>query len=280
MNSSDFEYLSRWLRERSGLTLTASKEYLIKSRLLPLAQSEGLADISALVAELRRSSSTVLATAVVEAMTTNESLFFRDKKPFDDLKETLIPEIIEARKTQRRIRIWCAACSTGQEPYSLLMLLAENFPQLQSWQIDVVATDLDTKALERAKSGLYSQMEVQRGLPIQLLLKHFRQVETNWQIAESLRKQVTWKQWNLLDSFAGLDQFDLILCRNVLIYFDEDLKREIFQKLARCLRDHGPLILGSAETVIGLSSQFTRDLNCKSSVYRCEPQPGLLQTPL
>ncbi len=278
MNPSDFEYLSRWLRERSGLTLNAGKEYLITSRLLPLAQSEGLADISALVVELRRSSSTVLATAVVEAMTTNESLFFRDKKPFDDLKDTLIPEIIEARRTQRRIRVWCAACSTGQEPYSLLMLLAENFPQLQNWQIDVIATDLDTKALERAKSGLYSQMEVQRGLPIQLLLKYFRQVENNWQIADSLRQQVTWKWWNLLDSFAGLGQFDLILCRNVLIYFDEDLKRDIFQKLARCLRDNGPLILGSAETVIGLSSQFSRDRSCKSSVYRCESRTGLLKT--
>ncbi|WP_240928082.1 CheR family methyltransferase [Thalassoroseus pseudoceratinae] len=209
-------------------------------------------------------------------MTTNESLFFRDKKPFDDLKDTLIPEIIQDRATHRHIRIWCAACSTGQEPYSLLMMLAENFAQLDSWRVEVVATDLDSKALERAKNGLYSQMEVQRGLPIQLLLKYFRQVDTSWQVIDELRHQVTWKQWNLLDSFAGLGQFDLILCRNVLIYFDESLKREIFQKLTKSLRDNGPLILGAAETVIGLSKDFARDTRCRSSVYRFRNQPSAL----
>ena len=272
MNPSDFEFLSRWLRERSGLVLTPGKEYLVDSRLLPLAQSEGLADIAALVRELRRSSTTPLATAVVEAMTTNESLFFRDKKPFEDLKDVIVPELIEARATKRNLRIWCAACSTGQEPYSVLMLLGENFPQLQSWHVEVVATDLDTKAIERAKKGLYSQMEVQRGLPIQYLLKYFRQVEKSWQIIDELRHRITWKQWNLLDSFAGLGQFDMILCRNVLIYFDESLKKDIFQKLAKSLRGDGPLILGAAETVFGLSSQFNRDSRCKSSVYRQQHQ--------
>jgi chemotaxis protein methyltransferase CheR len=267
MDPQDFEFLCGYLQERSGLQLTPGKEYLVTGRLQPVAQRRGCRDLADLVARLRQRPPADLVQEVVEAMTTNETLFFRDKTPFEDLRGTLLPELIEQRRHERRLRLWCAACSTGQEPYSLLMMLDEHFPELAHWQVEVVATDLDSTVLARARTGLYSHLEIQRGLPIQLLIKYFQQAENGWQIRDSLRQRVQWRQLNLLQPFDALGRFDVICCRNVLIYFDEPTKRDVLTRLTDRLSPSGALLLGAAETAIGLSSRLMRDRRCKSTIY-------------
>lgn len=266
--SSDYEFLCAFLLKRSGLYLGPSKEYLLEARLIPVAQTWGLTGLEQLVLDLRRNNNERLNSAVTEAMTTNETLFFRDKTPFDELRDLLLPPIIESRKSSARLRIWCAAASTGQEPYSLAMMLLESFPQLQSWKIDIVGTDLCSKALARAEEGVYSQFEVQRGLPIQYLMKNFEQVPTGWKIKSDLKKHIQYRSLNLLDNFSHLGQFDLIMCRNVLIYFENDIKKRILDRMAGMLRPDGYLILGAAETVMGITDTFDRNRDCKAAVYR------------
>ena len=195
-------------------------------------------------------------TAVVEAMTTNESFFFRDKTPFEHFRLTIMPALLAARKNSRVIRIWCAAAATGQEPYSLAMCLKEMEPQIAGWRIELLATDLSGEVLEKARAGLYTQFEVQRGLPIQLLVKHFTQIGELWQIAPDIRAMVKYRQLNLLADFSQLGMFDLIFCRNVLIYFDQDTKTDVLNRLARVIAHDGYLVLGAAETVVGLTDRF------------------------
>ena len=243
------------LKERSGLDLSADKQYLIESRLLPLARKAGLADIAELVQKLHGGSS-ALITSVVEAMTTNETFFFRDKVPFDHFRETIMTEIIKARASRRSVRIWCAAGSTGQEPYSLAMCLKEMGAALSGWRIEIIATDLSQEVLEKSKVGLYSQFEVQRGLPIQMLVKYFKQTGEFWQINPELRAMVQHRQLNLLHDFSQLGTFDVIFCRNVLIYFDQETKINIFQRLCKAMEADGFLVLGAAETVVGLTDAF------------------------
>jgi chemotaxis protein methyltransferase CheR len=220
----DYEYLRRLLRERSGLVLSADKQYLVESRLLPVARKAGFADVGALVQRLRSPNSEDLATQVVEAMTTNESFFFRDRIPFELFHGTIMPQLLAARAERRRIRIWCAAASTGQEPYSLAMSLKEMGDRISGWHIEIVATDLCSEVLERARSGIYSQFEVQRGLPIALLLKYFTKAGDNWQIAPGVRAMVHFRRLNLIGDFAHLGVFDVVFCRNVLLYFDQETK--------------------------------------------------------
>ena len=197
-----------------------------------------------------------LMTTVVEAMMTNESFFFRDKIPFDLFRSTIMPALLAARKNSRTIRIWCAAASTGQEPYSLAMCLKAMEREIAGWRIDILATDLSGEVLEKARLGIYSQFEVQRGLPIQLLIKHFAQVGELWQIAPELRAMVKYRQFNLLSDFTQLGLFDVIFCRNVLIYFDQDTKTNVFGRLAKRIEPDGFLMLGAAETVVGLTDAF------------------------
>jgi chemotaxis protein methyltransferase CheR len=267
MIASDYEYLSNFLLGKSGLALGPGKEYLIEARLIPLAQSCGLANIEELVRELKSRKEERLHSAVVEAMTTNETSFFRDKTPYDEMREILLPELIAARKTSRQLRVWCAASSTGQEPYSFLMLLAEHFPEVRDWRVEFVATDIDNSALARANSGLYTQFEVQRGLPIQLLMKYFEQAEKGWRIKEEIRKRVSFRQLNLLDDFSRLGLFDIVLCRNVLIYFQNQTKQNILERIAKLLRPDSYLYLGAAETVLGITTVFERNKRYKSAVY-------------
>lgn len=267
MTPADYDYLSAFLLESSGLALGPSKEYLLEARLIPLAQSSGMADVSELVANLRKKRDPKLSAAVTEAMTTNETSFFRDKTPFDDLKTNILPALIEARRTTQRLRFWCAAASTGQEPYTILMTIREHFPQLANWRIEFVATDLCRAALDRAKDGTYTQFEVQRGLPIQYLMKYFDQTANGWQVKKELRDAVNYQQLNLLEDFSRLGQFDVIFCRNVLIYFQQETKKEILDRQARMLRSDGYLLLGSAETVLGISDSFKRAGAGRSSVY-------------
>jgi chemotaxis protein methyltransferase CheR len=252
----DYDYLRRLLRERSGLVLAADKQYLVESRLLPVARRAGLAGLPDLVQRLRAANAEAMAVDVVEAMTTNESFFFRDKIPFEHFRDTIIPTLVTSRAAQRRIRIWCAASSTGQEPYSLAMSLKEMSEATAGWRIEIIATDLSNEVLEKAKSGIDSQFEVQRGLPIALLIKYFTQTGDTWQIAPDIRAMVQFRPLNLLGDFAHLGVFDVVFCRNVLIYFDQETKTDVLERLARVTDRDGYLVLGAAETVVGLTESF------------------------
>jgi chemotaxis protein methyltransferase CheR len=252
----DYDFLRRLLKERSGLVLTGDKEYLVESRLLPVARKMGLSNLSELVGKLRMPGSERVIIDVVEAMTTNESFFYRDKIPFDHFREGILPSLVKARASQRRIRIWCAAASTGQEPYSLAMILRDMATQLAGWRVDILGTDLSNEVLEKAKAGVYSQFEVQRGLPIQMLVKYFVQTGETWQISSDIRAMVQYRSLNLLHDFSALGPFDVIFCRNVLIYFDQQTKVNVLERCAKLLEPDGFLVLGAAETVVGLTDTF------------------------
>jgi len=251
----DYDYLRKLLKERSGLILAPDKQYLVESRLLPVARLAGVGAFADLVQKLKQGAEPLIVE-VVEAMTTNESFFFRDKIPFDQFRETIMPALLAARANQRRIRIWCAACSTGQEPYSLAMILKEMADQIAGWRVEIVGSDLSLEVLEKAKTGIYSQFEVQRGLPIQMLVKNFIQTGEMWQIAPDIRAMVQFRPLNLLHDFSQLGIFDVVFCRNVLIYFDQETKSMVLERLARTTEPDGYLLLGAAETVVGLSDSF------------------------
>lgn len=256
MNPAEYDYLRQFLKSRSGLVLSNEKQYLIESRLLPVARKAGLQSIAALVAKLKEPRETALAESVVEAMTTNESFFYRDKTPFEHFTQMMMPELLKSRASSKKIRIWCAAASTGQEPYTLAMCLKEMERQLVGWRIEILGTDISNEVLDRAKAGTYTQFEVQRGLPIQLLLKYFTQQGESWTIAPELRAMVQWRKFNLLDSFASFGQFDIVFCRNVLIYFDQATKVDILGRISKIMAPDGYLVLGAAETVVGLTDAF------------------------
>lgn len=256
MTPQDFDWLRKLLKERSGLTLTAEKQYLVESRLLPVARRHGLASLAELVMRLQAPGGMSLAVEVVEAMTTNETFFFRDKIPFDHLRDVMLPALAAARARQKRIRIWCTAAASGQEPYSIAMVIRGMSAQLRGLTIEILATDISGAVLERAKAGLYSQFEVQRGVPIQLLVRYFSKVGENWQIAPEIREMVQFRPLNLLHDFKPLGRFDVVFCRNVLIYFDQPTKVAVLERLARQMPEDGYLVLGAAETVVGLSEAF------------------------
>ncbi len=255
LRPDDFDFLARMLKERSGLVITPDKAYLLESRLMPLARARNLKGIEEIIPRMRGRDET-LARDVTEAMTTNESFFFRDNKPFDQFRDVVLPQVMAARAGRRSIRIWSAACSSGQEAYSLGMLLKEGAPKLAGWNIEIVGTDISVEMLEKAKAGLYSQFEVQRGLPIQLLVKYFKKKDQSWQIDSALRGMVQFREWNLLQDLRQLGQFDIVFCRNVLIYFDQPTKSRVLENIAKQMPDDGILYLGGAETVLGISDRF------------------------
>jgi chemotaxis protein methyltransferase CheR len=256
MTPADYDYLRKLLKARSGLVLAAEKHYLVESRLMPIARKHGLFNLNGLVARLKGPDAEPLTVEVVEAMTTNESFFFRDKSPFEQFRDTVMPALMAARTTSRRIRIWCAAASTGQEPYSLAILLKEMGKELKGWRVEIVATDLSHEVLEKAKAGIYTQFEVQRGLPALMLIKYFSQVGELWQLAPEIRGMVKFMPINLLHDFSHLGRFDLVFCRNVLIYFDQATKSGVLDRIAEVTERDGFLVLGGAETVVGLTSRF------------------------
>ena len=235
--------------------ITPEKKYLLESRLLPVAQKFGVQGLEGLVQKMRADRDLTLQHAVVEAMTTNETSFFRDNTPFQRLKEDLLPCFLKTRSAMKTLRIWSAACSSGQEPYSIAMLLKE-YPALAGWRIEIVATDLSQEILAQAKSGVYSQFEIQRGLPIQLLVKYFMQQGDKWMVKPELKDMITFRSINLLQDMTALGRFDIIFCRNVLIYFDVQTKAKVLGSIKGVLHQDGVLFLGGAETVIGISDKF------------------------
>ncbi|HZR75170.1 protein-glutamate O-methyltransferase CheR [Bradyrhizobium sp.] len=286
MTPLDYEFLRKLLKERSGLDLSADTQYLVESRLVPLARKAGLAGITDLVQKMKGGGVEPLVAEVVEAMTTNETFFFRDKTPFDHLKDTMLPAILQARSARRSLRIWCAASSTGQEPYSIAMCLKGLGAAIAGWKVDIVATDLSQGVLEKSKAGIFSQFEVQRGLPIQLLVKHFTQIGDMWQLNPDIRSMVQHRQLNLLQDFGHLGTFDIIFCRNVLIYFDQDTKTGIFERLSKVVEADGFMVLGAAESVVGITDAFKpypdrRGLYRPNATRSAKPMfvGGMLQKP-
>lgn len=256
MTGNDYDFIRKLLKQRSGLMLSAEKQYLVESRLMPVAQRNGIPNLFELARLLRTGSDEALVAEVVEAMTTNETFFFRDRLPFDHFKGFVLPSLTVARERGKRIRIWCAAASTGQEPYSLAMAIREMGSALDGFRVEIVATDLSNAVLEKARAGIYSQFEVQRGLPVQLLLKYFTQSGDMWQLVPEIRAMVQYRALNLLSDFSSLGVFDLVLCRNVLIYLDQATKSDVLDRLGRVIARDGFLILGAAETTIGLTQVF------------------------
>jgi len=258
LSELDFGYVRRLVQERAAIVLEPSKMYLVESRLLPLVHQHGFASLQELCARLRTDPSSVLHRKVVEAMATNETSFFRDPPVFADLRETVLPRLIERNLPGRPIRIWSAACSSGQEPYSVAMLLREHFPQLAPDRLHLIASDLSLDVLARAREGRYSQLEVNRGLPAPLLVKYFEQRGVEWYVKEEIRRQVEFRELNLVEPWPPMPFVDLVLLRNVLIYFDVDTRKSILEKVRQVLRPDGYLLLGSAETTLTLDERFDR----------------------
>lgn len=256
MRINDFDVYAALLKEKSGLTLTPDKSYLLESRLSPVAKQWGFNSLEALTMALNGVPDPGLVKDVVEAMTTNETSFFRDTRPFDTFQNTVLPYMEKARAGQKKLRIWCAACSSGQEPYSLAMILEDLKTKMPGWSYEIIATDIDHKILEQAKKAEYTQFEVQRGLPIQMLMNYFEQDEKIWRLKDVIRDKVQYKYFNLLDSMSLMGQFDIIFCRNVLIYFDVETKKATLDKMLKQVTPDGFLFLGGAETVMGVTDSF------------------------
>lgn len=259
-----FARLRRLLASAAGISLDADKLYLAESRLAPIMRDNDAVDLAELMRRIERREDEALLQAVIDAMTTNETSFFRDRAPFDQFQRELLPELMAKRQDKRRLRIWCAACSTGQEPYSLAMLLEEEESKLEGWNVEILATDISETALKAARAGLYSQFEVQRGLSTARLLRHFHQHDGNWRVADRLRSRVTFRKLNLLSKFREIGPFDLVFCRNVLIYFEPEVKRDVLLRLSQVLAADGSLILGAAE---GASDEANRYFAAVSKDY-------------
>jgi chemotaxis protein methyltransferase CheR len=257
--SAWFTRFRAFLEKRSGVALDADKLYFVESRLRPLAQARGFPSVETLIAQMERSGDSALESAIVAAMLTNETFFFRDRAPFDHFRDVMLPHLIEARAARRHIRIWSAACASGQEAYSLAMILDEAARKLAGWRIEIIATDLSEPVIEVGRAGLYSQFEVQRGLPINHLLRHFRHEGDRWRIVEHLRARVQFRTFNLLADMRPLGQFDVIFCRNVLLYFDVETRRQVLRRIGAALAPDGFLVLGATESVAGVADGFASD---------------------
>jgi chemotaxis protein methyltransferase CheR len=268
MTGQDFEFICKFLQERSAIVLEPGKEYLVESRLTPIAQQLNLGSVSALVGKLRAEASSGLHTRVVEAMVTTETSFFRDHVPFETLRKTVLPQLIAERRTQRALSIWCAASSTGQEPYSIALLIREYFPELASWKIGLVASDLSSDVLARARAGRFNQIEVNRGLPAPLLVRYFEQHGTAWHLNADVRGMVDFRQINLARAWPPLPPMDLIFLRNVMIYFDVETKKSILGRAAQLLRPDGYLVLGGVETTFGIADCYRRVEALKAGFYQ------------
>jgi chemotaxis protein methyltransferase CheR len=268
--AADYAFLAQLVRDTTGLAVGEGKEYLVESRLVPIAASLGLSNVASLVARLRAAPQPELVRSVCEAMATYESSFFRDGTPFDLLRMEILPDLIRRRRESRCLRIWCAAASTGQEPYSVAMILAD-FP-LHDWNVKILASDYSRSALSRAHEGIYNNFEIQRGLTVQQRNRFFQPHGIDWRIRDSVRERVSFTEVNLLHPFAQLGPFDLVLCRNVLIYFDVETRRDVLERMGSGLAARGYLLLGAAESAIGVTERLVRVPELQTSVYRSCPR--------
>lgn len=271
MTTRDFDYIRDLLYSQGAVVLDEGKDYLVESRLLPLVREHQLDSLEELVHRLRSQPLNGLHTTVFEAMLTGESSFFRDHHPFEALRKSVLPELIERRRDERSLVIWCAACSTGQEPYSIALLIREHFPQLDSWDVRLIATDISGEALARARAGRFNRIEVSRGLPVQLLVKYFEQDKQDWVIKDDVRRMIEFRQMNLAVPWPPLPQADLVFLRNVMIYFDVPTKRAILQRVRSVLRPGGYLTLGGAESTLNLDDSFTRVWFERAGYYTVPP---------
>ena len=270
--ADDFSYLSRLMHERAAIVLEPGKEYLALSRLDPMARDMGVGSVAALVDVLRREEATSpLHDQVIDALTTNETTFFRDFNPFESMRSDVLPELIERRSRTRTLTIWSAGCSTGQEPYSIAMAIREHFPELLTWQLSILGTDISSSVLDRAGRGRYGQLEVNRGLPAHLLVRHFTRAGMEWEIEEPIRRMVRFQRHNLVDAWPVLPPFDLVFMRNVMIYFDVETKRRVLSRMLGQLAPHGFLLLGASETTFTLSDDYDRHLVGRTAWYRPKP---------
>ncbi len=271
LDSAELDAVCELVEQLCGISLDASKDYLIESRLGPLLTSEKLTSYRQMVVKAKSLVEANLRQKIIDAITTQETLFFRDQSPFDALKFKALPEIIDARaatSTPKRLRIWSAASSTGQEPYSLAMVLHEMIPDVHSWDVQILGTDICDEAIGRASRGWYSDLEVERGLPANLKSKYFRPANGGWQIADPIRALVSFRKINLLEPFPVLSPFDVIFCRNVAIYFEKPKRDDLFRRFKKALAQDGYLFVGSSESLIDLGAEFLPQAHCRSTFYR------------
>lgn len=268
----EFDYITDLAKRNAAIVIDPGKEYFIESRLAKLVHSEGYKTLGQLIAQMKKDPGYgALHARAIDALTTNETFFFRDFQPFEALRQVIIPKLLEQRGAQKKISIWSAACSTGQEPYSLAMLLRENFPQLATWNVSILATDLSPTVLAQARAGSYNQFEVNRGLPAPLLFKYFLKQEDRWVVKDEIRNMIEFRPMNLIEPWPIFPPFDIVLIRNVMIYFDVPTKRAILKKIRACLQPHGSLFLGTAETTLNLDPAWTPTTHGKSTVYNLAP---------
>jgi chemotaxis protein methyltransferase CheR len=265
-NPDSFKFVCELVHRRAAILIEGGKEYLVEARLAPIVKAHGLASIDALVDKLRSDEKGPLCHQVIEAMTTNETSFFRDIHPFEALRTKVLPELVRARAPTRCLRIWCAASSTGQEPYSIAMTIREHFPELATWNVQIIATDINETVLARARAGIFRQLEVNRGLPAIMLVKHFEKSGADWQIKENIRQMVSFQKVNLLERWPLFSQQDIVFMRNVLIYFDIPTKRTLLRRVRESLREDGYLFLGGAETTMNIDDQLVSQRSGSASM--------------
>lgn len=268
LSPADFQFVSTLVRQRSAIVLEPEKAYLLEARLSPLARVEGFGTIEAMVAQMRAQPYNGLHRKVVEAMTTNETSFFRDLHPFDALKTVVLPDAIKQRGADRRLNIWCAACSSGQEPYTIAMTILDHFPMLATWNIKILATDISSDMVAKSRAGRYGQIEVNRGLPANLLVKYFEKKGMEWVVRPEAQRLCEFRELNLIEPWGNLPQMDVVFLRNVLIYFDVETKRNILNNVRKVLQPWGYLFLGGAETTINLGDVFARVQFDRAGCYR------------
>ncbi|WP_425616244.1 protein-glutamate O-methyltransferase CheR [Anatilimnocola sp. NA78] len=271
LDSDSFGFVCNLVRTRSAIEIEPSKAYLVESRLAPIAREQGLASLRELVAEMRRPGKQDLSRQVVEAMTTNETSFFRDIHPFEALKSQIIPQLVAKRSSERTLNIWSNACSSGQEPFTIAMILREHFAALAGWKVRIIGSDLSSQILARAREGVFNQTEVNRGLPANLMVKYFQRDGVHWRIKDEIRKMVEFSEVNLVETWpTSLPKFDIVFLRNVLIYFSPETKKTILGKVRKILQPDGFLFLGGAETTMNLDTTFVRTQVGKAVCYCLE----------
>ena len=268
LSDADFAYVRDVVYRQAAIVLEKEKNYLVEARLTPLVRRHGFDSLEALVAQMRTQPQNGMQWHVIEAMTTNETSFFRDVYPFDLLKKSVLPELIKKRAALRQLNIWCAAASSGQEPYTILMVLRDSFPELASWKINFIATDISKEMIDRCREGCFSQLEVNRGMPAPLLVKYFSKIGTEWQIKEELRRAIDFRQMNLAQSWPALPPIDFIFMRNVLIYFDFETKKQILARVRKTMKPDGYFFLGGAETTLNIDESFKRVQIDKAAYYQ------------